>query len=166
MNKQDTENVLNIVNASYPQYLKHMTPIERKTQLAVWHDLLRDYDKGDVLAAVRKHVETSKYPPSIADIREKLKLIGRIKSARTTLADNAKLLTSAQRDSLTAYKSELAKIETEIAHLEDKSYENIKDLRLKQHELKYSIELLQEEELRLQRNAEKELEKAERAWRA
>lgn len=166
MNKQDTENVLNIVNVAYPQYLKHMTPIERKTQLSVWYDLLRNYAKEDVVVAVRKHIEINKYPPSIADIREKLKLMGRIKSARTTLADNAKLLTSTQRDSLTAYKSELAKIETEIAHLEDKSHENIRDLRLRQHELKCSIELLQEEESRLQRNAEKELEKAERAWRA
>lgn len=164
MNKQDTENVLNIVNASYPQYLKHMTPIERKTQLAVWYDLLRDCDKDDVLAAVRKHVETNKYPPSIADVREKVKLIERIKKARGKLASGTKLLTNGQIDRMTEYKQELAKINSEIARAN--TDEQIRGLKLKRHEVKCNIEFLKDEELRLQRQAEAELEKAEREWRA
>lgn len=164
MNKQDIENVLNIVNASYPQYLKHMTPIERKTQLAVWYDLLRDCDKDDVLTAVRKHVETSKYPPSIADVREKVKLIERIKKARGKLASGTKLLTNGQIDRMTEYKQELAKIDNELA--KDTTEEQFRELKLKRHELKCHIECLEDEEQRLQRQAELELERAERAWRA
>ena len=164
MNKQDTENVLNIVNASYPQYLKHMTPIERKTQLAVWYDLLRDCDKDDVLAAVRKHVETSKYPPSIADVREKVKLVERIKKARGKLASGTRLLTNGQIDRMTEYKQELAKINSEIAKAS--TDEQIRGLKLKRHEVKCNIEFLKDEELRLQRQAEAELERAERLWQA
>jgi hypothetical protein len=164
MNKQDTENVLNIVNASYPQYLKHMTPIERKTQLAVWYDLLRDCDKDDVLAAVRKHIETSKYPPSIADVREKVKLVERIKKARGKLADGTKLLTNGQADRLAELKQKLAELNRRMVQAETDT--QIRELRLKRHELKCNIEFLEDEELRLQRQAEAELEKAERAWQA
>lgn len=163
MNKQDTENVLNIVNASYPQYLKHMTPIERKTQLSVWYDLLGDYETPDVAASVKRHIATNKYPPSIADIRESIKLINKLKQARARLEGNKRLLTNGQFDRLTKYKSQLAKVEEEIASGR-KSDENIKNLRLKRHELKCNIEFLEDEELRLQRQAEKELERAERAW--
>lgn len=164
MNKQDTENVLNIVNASYPQYLKHMTPIERKTQLAVWYDLLCGYDKSDVLMAVRKHVETSKYPPSIADVREKIKVIERIKRARGKLADGTKLLTNGQIDRMTEYKQELAKINSDIAKAN--TDEQVRGLKLKRHEVKCNIEFLKDEELRLQRQAELELERAERLWQS
>lgn len=164
MNKQDTENVLNIVNASYPHYLKHLSQIERKTQLAVWYDLLRDCDKDDVLAAVRKHVETSKYPPSIADVREKIKVIERIKRARGKLADGTKLLTNGQIDRMTEYKQELAKIDNELA--KDTTEEQFRELKLKRHEVKCNIEFLRDEELRLQRQAEAELERAERLWRS
>lgn len=164
MNKQDTENVLNIVNASYPQYLKHMTPIERKTQLAVWYDLLRDCDKDDVLAAVRKHVETSKYPPSIADVREKIKVIERIKKARGKLADGTKLLTNGQADRLAELKRKLAELNRRMVQAETDA--QIRELRLKRHELKCNIEFLEDEELRLQRQAEAELERAERLWQS
>ena len=164
MNKQDTENVLNIVNASYPQYLKHMTPIERKTQLAVWYDLLRDCDKDDVLAAVRKHVETSKYPPSIADVREKIKVIERIKRARGKLADGTNLLTNGQADRLAELKQKLAELDRRI--VQSKTDTQLREMRLKRHELKCNIEFLEDEELRLQRQAEAELERAERAWQA
>lgn len=162
MNKQDTENVLNIVNASYPQYLKHMTPIERKTQLAVWYDLLRDCDKDDVLAAVRKHVETSKYPPSIADVREKVKLVERIKKARGRLAENTRLLTSGQADRLAELKQKLAELDRRI--VQSKTDTQLREMRLKRHELKCNIEFLEDEEQRLQKLAKQELEKAERAW--
>lgn len=164
MNKQDTENVLNIVNASYPHYLKHLTPIERKTQLAVWYDLLCGYDKGDVLTAVRKHVETSKYPPSIADVREKVKLIERIKRARGKLADGTKLLTNGQADRLAELKQNLAELNRQMVQSETDA--QIRELRLKRHELKCNIEFLEDEEKRLQKLAEQELEKAERAWQA
>jgi hypothetical protein len=164
MNKQDTENVLNIVNASYPHYLKHLTPVERKTQLAVWYDLLCGYDKSDVLTAVRKHVETSKYPPSIADVREKIKVIERIKRARGKLADGTKLLTNGQIDRMTEYKQELAKINSDIAKAS--TDEQVRGLRLKRHEVKCNIEFLRDEELRLQRQAEAELERAERLWQS
>ena len=164
MNKQDTENVLNIVNVSYPQYLKHMTPMERKTQLAVWYDLLCGYDKSDVLTAVRKHVETSKYPPSIADVREKIKVIERIKRARGKLASGTRLLTSGQIDRMTEYKQELAKINSEIAKAN--TDEQVRGLKLKRHEVKCNIEFLKDEELRLQRQAETELERAERLWQS
>lgn len=164
MNKQDTENVLNIVNASYPQYLKHMTPIERKTQLAVWYDLLRDCDKDDVLAAVRKHVETSKYPPSIADVREKVKLVERIKKARGKLASGTNLLTSGQADRLAELKQKLAELNRRMVQAETDA--QIRELRLKRHELKCNIEFLEDEEKRLQKLAEQELEKAERLWQS
>lgn len=164
MNKQDTENVLNIVNASYPQYLKHMTPIERKTQLAVWYDLLCGYDKSDVITAVRKHVETSKYPPSIADVREKIKVIERIKRARGKLAENTRLLTSGQADRLAKLKQQLAELDRRI--VQSKTDTQLREMRLKRHELKCNIEFLEDEELRLQRQAEAELERAERLWQS
>lgn len=164
MNKQDTENVLNIVNASYPQYLKHMTPIERKTQLAVWYDLLCGYDKSDVLTAVRKHVETSKYPPSIADVREKIKVIERIKRARGKLADGTKLLTNGQADRLAELKQKLAELNRRI--VQSKTDTQLREMRLKRYELKCNIEFLEDEELRLQRQAEAELERAERLWQS
>ncbi|WP_256846871.1 replicative helicase loader/inhibitor [Paenibacillus sp. Pae108] len=37
---------------------------------ALWFDLLKDLPDGAGLANVRRHIMTSKYPPTIADIRQ------------------------------------------------------------------------------------------------
>ena len=65
---------------------------------------------------------------------------------------------------MTEYKQELAKLNSEIAKAS--TDEQIRGLKLKRHEVKCNIGFLKDEELRLQRQAEAELERAERLWQS
>lgn len=44
--------------------------IADKDAFDVWYSLLKDLEYGTVSAAIQKHMMTSRYPPTIADIRE------------------------------------------------------------------------------------------------
>lgn len=65
MTKTDTVKLLAVINAAYPNM-----QISEAT-VSVWHELLGDLDINLVLAATKKLILESPYPPTIADIRKR-----------------------------------------------------------------------------------------------
>lgn len=167
MTKADTELILNMINASYPQYFRHMTEIERIAQLTVWQDQLNAYHEDEVKIAVKKHISKSKFPPTIAEIKEIIGLIQRIKNARKQV-ESAKLLTT-QSDS--SIYSRLAEIDTRLKgvdeRLKDKSISDDKmnDLQHERRELKFQSAYYRDELERIKKQAEEQLKQAEKEWR-
>lgn len=70
------KNIVKAVRSAYPQFKF----IESKEGMQIWLKALEDTPDEAVSLAFEKHMMTSKYPPSIADIREKIfELSGEIK---------------------------------------------------------------------------------------
>lgn len=167
MTKDDTVLILNMINASYPHFSKFMTDIERIAQLTVWQDQLNAYHKDDVAIAVKRHISKSKYPPTIAEIKENIKLIQRIKKARKQV-ESAKLLTSQSDNSI---YSRLSEIDTRLEKINEKlkdkniSDDEMNNLKHERRELKFQSIYYHDELKRIKKRADEYLKRAEEAWK-
>lgn len=71
MNEKETIKILATIAASYPSVERlNETAIQGMTK--VWARMFRDDDAKLVGLAVGEHIATSKFPPSVAEIRERL----------------------------------------------------------------------------------------------
>jgi hypothetical protein len=74
MTADETKAVLAVIKVAFPGFSKDIDPDD---VLTVWHDLLEDCDEKAVAEAVKSLLAASKFPPTIAEIREKVMLITR-----------------------------------------------------------------------------------------
>lgn len=65
MNKTEFAKLADWIKTCFPR--EDLLP--NKAALAIWYEELKDLDFNTALAAVRKHTQTSKWAPTIADIR-------------------------------------------------------------------------------------------------
>lgn len=70
MTKAEVAAVLKLVVASYPNYDKFRDKNEVASTVNLWAVMFADDDRDIVTLAVKKHIATNKWPPSIAEIRE------------------------------------------------------------------------------------------------
>lgn len=75
MNKVDVIKLLTILKASYPNFYKDMPKEEVKSIVEVWAMMFADDDPQLVAESLKAVIATSKFPPSIAEVKEKMKLI-------------------------------------------------------------------------------------------
>ena len=75
MNKKETVQILAILKAAYPNFYKDMTTEEAQGTISVWALQFADMPADIVLMALNKAISTSKFPPTIAEIKEKMKSI-------------------------------------------------------------------------------------------
>ena len=75
MTKKETLQILAILKAAYPSSYNGMTKEELSGTVAVWMIQFADMPADIVLMALQKHISTNKFPPSIAEIKEKLRNI-------------------------------------------------------------------------------------------
>lgn len=67
MNKEEVTKALAIMKAAYPNFYK--TTEDIKGAIALWSMMFEEDDNKLVLMAVKMHISTNKFPPTIADIR-------------------------------------------------------------------------------------------------
>ena len=70
MTKKDTLELFGILIAAYPNFEKFANEEQVEGMVNMWALLFADDDSAIVGLAVKKHIMTSKWPPSIAEIRE------------------------------------------------------------------------------------------------
>lgn len=75
MNRKEAIQVLAILKAAYPNQFKGMTTEEAQGTISVWSMQFASIPADIVLMALNKHISTNKYPPTVADIHEKLTAI-------------------------------------------------------------------------------------------
>lgn len=68
MNGTETLRLLTMIQATYSTFKP--TDIELATQ--IWQSMLNDYSAQEVIAGLKMHIATSKFPPTIADIIEQI----------------------------------------------------------------------------------------------
>lgn len=71
MNKKETAELLAILTAGYPKYYKDMNETELQGVVSLWSMQFKDVPAEIVFMALNKAISTSKYPPTIAEVKEK-----------------------------------------------------------------------------------------------
>lgn len=64
MTRDEMKILAKAMKAVYPQMMPDRDAFD------VWYELLKDLDYRQASAAIQRHMQTSKYPPTIADIRQ------------------------------------------------------------------------------------------------
>lgn len=75
MTKKETIAIMAMLKASYPRYYGDMGAEDIETAINLWYTMLKDYDGKIVYQAVKAVIATNKYPPTVAEVLEKIKLI-------------------------------------------------------------------------------------------
>lgn len=70
MNKNEIKAMVFMLNSAYPSQVRPMSETEQRAQLTLWHEMFRDDDSEVVGRAVKRIIGTSRFYPSIADIRK------------------------------------------------------------------------------------------------
>lgn len=70
MTRNDTIKIIAIIVMAYPSFDKFKDEGHIEALTSMWAEMFKDDDAVIVSMAVRKHISTSKWPPSIAEIRE------------------------------------------------------------------------------------------------
>ena len=70
MTKKETIGLFGILIAAYPNFDKFKDDSQVEGMVNMWATLFSDDDSAIVGLAVKKHIMTSKWPPSVAEIRE------------------------------------------------------------------------------------------------
>lgn len=74
MTAQETAGIMTILHIAYPRYYANTTDDDKKAALQLWSVMFADYEYDVIAAAVKAVIATSKFPPTIADVNEKLQL--------------------------------------------------------------------------------------------
>lgn len=72
MNKKEVVKLLTIFQTAYPRFYVNQTEEELMEAVNLWHDMFKDDDPKLVVPAAKELLGTLKYPPTIADVKEKM----------------------------------------------------------------------------------------------
>lgn len=72
MTKKDAAKLVMIVVTAYPNFDKFRDEDSVNATVNLWAVMLEDIDAATADLAVRQHIATSKWPPSIAELRERI----------------------------------------------------------------------------------------------
>jgi hypothetical protein len=75
MTREETKAILAILKAGYPNFYKDMTKEDATNTINLWAAMFADDPAHIVTEAVKSLMCTLKYPPTIADVKEKITLI-------------------------------------------------------------------------------------------
>ncbi len=70
MTKADTAKLIAVIVMAYPNFDKFKSDDHIEAMVNAWADIFKDDSGGLVGLAVKKHISISRFPPSIAEIRE------------------------------------------------------------------------------------------------
>lgn len=73
MTREETTKILAILKAAYPNSYRGMTKDEAKGTVAVWAAQFASMPANVVMIAVNKLISTQTFPPSIGEVKEKIR---------------------------------------------------------------------------------------------
>jgi len=67
--------LMGMIRTAYPRFYSNMTKDEARQAIDLWSTMFADDDAKIVTEAVKAMITTLKFPPTIADVKEKIRLI-------------------------------------------------------------------------------------------
>ena len=80
MNRHEVVAILKILKVSYPRFYANIEKEEATEIVNLWSTMFADNSAKIVTEAVKSLIATLKFPPTIADVKEKIKLLTEIES--------------------------------------------------------------------------------------
>lgn len=75
MTRDETKAILAVLRAGYPNFYKDLKPAEADQIINLWSTMFSDDPAQIVTEAVKALICTHKFPPTIADVKEKIQLL-------------------------------------------------------------------------------------------
>lgn len=75
MTREETKAIMAILKAGYPNFYRNMTKEEATNAVNLWSAMFEEEPARVVTEAVKSLMKTLKYPPTIADVTEKIELL-------------------------------------------------------------------------------------------
>lgn len=75
MTKKEALQILAILKAAYPASYNNMTKEEASGTVSIWAVQFADVPVDIVMMAIHKAIATNKFPPTVAEVKEKIKAI-------------------------------------------------------------------------------------------
>lgn len=73
MSEQELVRLLSVIRVAYPRFYANTTIDDVKSTVALWREMFKNDSSQDVVRAVKELIAELPYPPSIADIKNKIK---------------------------------------------------------------------------------------------
>lgn len=90
MTREETSSVLSVLKATYPNYYKDLNVTEMTEMVDIWSELFVDDDVNLVKVSLKELLKTCKFPPTIADIKQKMYDLTTQETLPTDLWDSLK----------------------------------------------------------------------------
>lgn len=78
MTKAEVSKIMTVLQVAYPRYYAGQSEEEKRQAVSLWHMMLEEYPYELVQQAVKSVIATNKFPPTVAEVIEK---IGFLKSS-------------------------------------------------------------------------------------
>lgn len=98
MTKKEAVQILAILKAAYPASYNGMTKEEASGTVSIWAMQFQDLPVDIVLMAVHKLISTNKFPPTVAEVKGKIKTIHWEAYDALSLGESAGMPQSTQAD--------------------------------------------------------------------
>lgn len=72
MNREQAIALLKILKTAFPRFYTDMTKEEAESTISLWVDMFKHENPNLVITATKELINTLKFPPTIADIKEKM----------------------------------------------------------------------------------------------
>lgn len=75
MTINETAKIMAVLKVAYPRYYQGQTSEEVRRAVSLWDSMLKDYTYELISKAVKALIATEKFPPTVADVIEKINLV-------------------------------------------------------------------------------------------
>ena len=75
MDLKETAAVMAVLKIAYPRYYANTSKREAEEAISLWQTMLEEYPVAAVTGAVKALIATNQYPPTIAEVIERIKLL-------------------------------------------------------------------------------------------
>jgi hypothetical protein len=75
MLKEETKQLLTILEVAYPSNYRNLNPEERRNTLVTYYDMFAEYPTELIVMALKNYIKVNQYPPTIAGLREQVEML-------------------------------------------------------------------------------------------
>ena len=112
MTFQETTKIMAVFRAAYPRYYANIDVEEARRVTTLWASMLADYSYETVSNAAKALIVSSKFPPTIAEVIEKIQLL--TKEPELTEGEAWSMVRKAIRNGIYGYKEEYRKLPDKV----------------------------------------------------
>jgi len=75
MEKEETKQLMTILQIAYPSHYRNMSIEEKKQTLILYHDIFNEIPAELIVQALKNYTKVNQYPPTIAGLQEQIDML-------------------------------------------------------------------------------------------